>query len=282
MNDSKTVDTLKLLGIPEREAELYLQLVRHPEMTAGELHRLTGINRPRTYALLAGMVTRGLCQERVAGKHRYFTAVKPAQLLARLERELAYKQEQAAATLGQLDTLFNQSRQQDRALDFIEVIRNREQINQYFLTCNQQVESELLTFHRTPYAVTECNIYEEMMAADQESLERGVQFRTIYMMEEEHRYFLHLTMDRLRSSGDVSFRLADTLPIKMFIFDRKKVMLALSAVPGVTAEDFTMIAVEDPGFATACVSLFEFEWAKSMTEDEWIKKHGRPQQGSSD
>ncbi len=276
MKNNEILETLKELNINQREAELYLQLVSHPEMTAGELHRSTGINRPRTYALLSGMVAKGICRERVAGKHRYYAAVKPSQLLGRYEREITDKRNRTRQALEQLDKNFSETRQQDRALDFIEVMRNRDQINQRFLTCNQELEQELLTFHRSPYAVTECSIYEEMMQADRANLARGVKLRTIYMMEEEHRYWLHLTMDKLREVGDISFRLSENLPLKMFIFDRRRVMLALPSVPGVTAQDFTMITIEDPGFTTACVSLFEFEWAKSLNEEEWIDRHGRP------
>ena len=60
--------------------------------------------------------------------------------------------------------------------------------------------------------------------------------------------------------------------MKMFIFDREKVMLALPAIPGQTETDFTMLIVQDEGFTESCLTLFNYHWDNAFTLEEWAAR----------
>ena len=79
--------------------------------------------------------------------------------------------------------------------------------------------------------------------------------------------------ESLHDKGEQA-RFIHNLPLKMFVFDRKKTLIALTSVPGATGSDFTMIVIEDTDFAAACCILFDHFWEKAMTREEMIEELG--------
>jgi predicted transcriptional regulator len=265
----------------ERESKLYLALLERPEMTAAELHRISGVMRTKTYETLEHMVSMGFCQERVENKRRYFRAVQPAKLKEMLqqrwEKEHAWRKRASNKIFGVLDERFVNQNDHVRSLDFIEVIRSKEQIHRRYLEHIIASQSEVLTFNRSPYACVAPEVLKEQEKAGRENLERGVTTRSICMMEGEYWSWLKEHVARMGSTGE-EFRLSDRLPMKMFIFDREKVMLALPAIPGQTETDFTMLIVQDEGFTESCLTLFNYHWDRALTPAEWKKRVGSPRE----
>lgn len=274
MSDSDITNALTRLGVRESEARFYLELVKRTELTAGELHRLTGVNRPRTYAILTEMLSRGFVRERVAEKHRYYSAVPPLQLLERAEAELERQRRAARDTYGLLEDLFNQGREEEHGEDRVQVIRNKEQIQRSFLRLYREAREEVLCFNRSPYAVGDPGFHEEQQRAGEEGVSRGVRFRTLNMMEPEQLPWLYPGIKQLLAMGVREIRVVDELPVKMFVFDRRRVMLALPVVPGQPTGDFSMVLLEDPGFAAACILLFEGVWSRALSLEEWERQSG--------
>ncbi len=270
MSDKDITEALIGLGAREQEARFYLELVRRPELTAGDLHRLTGVNRQRTYALLNEMVNRGFCRERTGEKHRYYRALPPQQLLERLERELEQQRDRARRTYGLLEEIYSDNRSPEQSQDLVQEIRQPEQINAAFLRLNRETQSEILSFNRSPYAANDAGFHEEQLRVGDECLARGVHFRTLNMMEPEQLPWLYPAIKQLDARGDRDIRVCEYLPLKLFLFDRQKVMLALP----VASSDSGMqcLVLDDPGVAQAFLMLFEMEWAKALSLEEWQRQ----------
>jgi len=66
-------------------------------------------------------------------------------------------------------------------------------------------------------------------------------------------------------------RMIDKLPLKLYIFDEKYVLMTLNNSDS-DAPDFTMIAIEHPDLARANKMLFEYIWKDAMPYDEFAKK----------
>ncbi|MHC4941991.1 MAG: TrmB family transcriptional regulator [Planctomycetota bacterium] len=274
MADPKILSTLHKFGMTEREAKLYLAMLERKETTAAELHRISGVMRTKTYETLEQMVSKGYCLERVENKRRFFRAVRPAQLQdmfnRQWEHEQKWKQQTAEKIFGTLDKKFEQQ-PVDRSLDFIEVLRSMDQIHRRFLAEVKETEKEILGFNRSPYACLDPEVLKEQEKANFESLERGVVSRTVFMMEDEHWSWLEKHLYGAREAGE-EVRIIDSLPMKLFIFDRKRVMLALPAVPGQTVADFTMLVVEDAGFTESIYLLFDMFWNSAFTPEQWKQR----------
>jgi len=62
--------------------------------------------------------------------------------------------------------------------------------------------------------------------------------------------------------------------MKMYIFDQKRVMLALPAIPGQSETDFTMLIVEEPGFTESCMVLFDTYWDRASSFQDFKANDG--------
>ncbi len=270
MSDKDITDALIALGAREQEARFYLELVRRPELTAGDLHRITGVNRQRTYALLNEMVARGFCRERTGEKHRYYRAHPPQQLLERLERELAQQKDRARRTYGLLEEIYADNRDPESGGELVQEIRDPEQINAAFLRLNREAREEILSFNRSPYSSNDPGFHEEQLRVGEECLARGVRFRTLNMMEPDQLPWLYPAIKQIDERGDRDIRVCEYLPLKLFLFDRQTVMLALP----VASSDSGMqcLILSEPGVAKAFLMLFEMEWARAMSLEEWDRQ----------
>lgn len=82
-----TTETLQKIGLSEKEAKLYLTLLRHERMKPSELANLIKVSRPLVYSLAKGLLSKGLIAEDISTKTMYFTALPPSNL-SRLVDEL--------------------------------------------------------------------------------------------------------------------------------------------------------------------------------------------------
>jgi sugar-specific transcriptional regulator TrmB len=265
------IHTLQKFGMTEREAKLYMAMLEKQETTAAELHRISGVMRSRTYETLEQMVSKGYCHERVENKRRFFRATRPSELMDLFQRgwlvEQEWRKEASGDFVGTLESKFENLADSDQLIDFIEVIRSRDQIHQRYVAQIKAVTSEVLAFNRSPYACLDPAVLKEQEEAVLASLAKGVKTRTLYMKEAEHWAMLERHLSEIDGAGE-DFKIIAYLPMKMYIFDRKRVMLALPAIPGQSEADFTMLIVEEPGFTESCVVLFDVYWEKARTLEE--------------
>jgi len=83
----KLTDTLSKIGLSEKEARVYLQMIHLGEQAASVLSRHTGINRTSTYDILEALKVRGLVNTVQKKGRTLFKALHPSELLQYLERE---------------------------------------------------------------------------------------------------------------------------------------------------------------------------------------------------
>ncbi len=251
------------LGVSEREAKIYLALLNNTEANAGTLHRQTGISRPRTYSVLAKMVTRGLCIERRAGHNLYYRAVKPEDVLTSLRAH--WEEEYNSKSLNAEKVFSTLSEKHEdyssKIMDFLEVLKDSQQIHKRYLDLVYGCSDEIMSFIRPPFAASSQKMLNEQLEAQKTVLERGVRFRTIQALEEFRPSKSEDELLQPLASNDQGRRVT-RLPMKMFIFDRKKVMMAMPSnpFPGTAA---TMILIEDEGYLEFCIRSFETYWAEA-------------------
>jgi HTH-type transcriptional regulator, sugar sensing transcriptional regulator len=265
------IQQFKDLGIAERETKTYLALLERGESNANELHRITGLQRTKMYAVLSRMAVRGLCHERVEGRNRFFSAVDPNTVLDTLRNqwkiELAIRDKTATDILANLADSFK-NHESNKYLDSIEVIRNKMQIHRKYLTLMAQTKREVCAFNRPPFSVNSLPAMEEQFAAQEAANKRGVRNRTILIKGvtpiEDFEYPELDTLDEMR--------FAPSLPIKLFVFDARRVFMALpSALMDV--QDFSMVLIDDPGFATLAQIAFEQYWDNATPLTVLLDEH---------
>jgi HTH-type transcriptional regulator, sugar sensing transcriptional regulator len=252
------IQQFKDFGIAERETKTYLALLERGESNANELHRITGLQRTKIYAVLSRMVVRGLCHERVEGRSRFFFAIDPNTVLDTLRNqwkiEAAIRDRTATDTLTSLAESFK-DHISNSYLDSIEVLRNTTQIHRKYLSLMNSTEREVCVLNRPPFAATSLPAVDEQMAAQKRANLRGVRNRTI--LDRGLSPFEDYEYPALDELDDMRF--ANELPIKLFVFDAKRVFTAIPSAPG-DVRDFSMVLIDDVGFATIAQLAFEQYW----------------------
>jgi len=266
-DDSIILTKMVKIGFSEREVKTYLALLDWPGSSAADIQRLAQVPRSKTYEILEKMVARGYCTEWKEGGKKFYRATSPESLQKLLStqwtREIEKRQTIAQEVFDGLQARYRSTRLYQN-LEKIEVIRNKVQINRQYITLLSETRHSLDSFNRSPYACVEPDVLKEQEKESKRCLDAGVEIRTIYMREPEHWDWLYPSIQRSIEEGEIA-RIAEYLPLKMYISDGKKVMMALPMFDGSKDSDFTMVILEDAGVCDSYAMLFETIWATALT-----------------
>lgn len=81
------LETLRKIGFSEKEAKIYMQLIRLGAQPVSVISQKAGINRTTTYDIIESLTKKGLISSIKKGSATYFKALDPKNLLNYLERE---------------------------------------------------------------------------------------------------------------------------------------------------------------------------------------------------
>jgi HTH-type transcriptional regulator, sugar sensing transcriptional regulator len=265
-------EVLTKYGFSLSETRLYLEMLRKQEISAGELHRITGQSRPRTYELINQMVLKGFCQQRVEGRRKYYSAIKPSRLRALMQQKWDQEQKREEELFTKMDSVFDGGRDNSQSMDFIEVIRTKDLINHSFVTLVNEAQVLIQSFVCRPFS----GLTQENWHAQRDALEnanaRGVEVHAIYSTEDMETELLQRAHRATQQLDKSVVRFKSSLPAKMFVFDHKKVLLAIPSIPGEKVSDFTMMVLEDESNASVYSELFKVYWDGALEYNDWVSK----------
>jgi len=104
------------------------------------------------------------------------------------------------------------------------------------------------------------------------SIRRGVNFKTIYEIEDLGNQYLFESIETFAGAGE-EVRIADKLPVpfKMYIYDEKTVMFTLE--DKIDSESkLTALIIEHPDLAKGLKRVFNLYWQNSITFEDYKKK----------
>lgn len=100
--------TLILLGLKDKEVEVYLALMRLGKATPAQIAQITEINRATVYSVAKILLKKGLIQEDLAGSSRQLVALPPKELDILIDKErrrLKRKEELVEQAINELNDL---------------------------------------------------------------------------------------------------------------------------------------------------------------------------------
>lgn len=243
------------------EARSYLVLVGHPRFKALELAARAHVPRQKIYEVLDSLVEKGFAQV-VQEKTKLFSAVEPAlavpAYLSRkhklLEQELADQSRYASTLVEDLSNAYSEGQGERSTLDFLRIINEPAQAAAQYRRMLAEVSSEYLEFWRPPYAVDRLD--EQLV---RQALSRGVRCRLLLETgstgEDQRR------IAELEQAG-MEVRLADSLPMKLALFDCRQGLIALLD-PVITRPTWTSVLFDHAGMGEAMRGLFEDHWQRA-------------------
>ena len=253
---------LQQLGLNAYEARSYLVLVGHPRFKALELAARAHVPRQKIYEVLDSLVEKGFAQV-VQEKTKLFSAVEPtlavpAYLSCKrkaLEQELTDQSRAATALIEDLSDAYAEGQGGRGTLDFLRIVNEPAQTATQYRRMLAEVESEYLEFSRPPYAVDPLD--EQLV---KQARARGVRCRLLLeagSLDEAHRQ----SLDEYGQAG-VEVRLAQSLPMKLALFDCRQGLIALLD-PVITCPTWTSVLFDHAGLGEAMKGLFEDRWRRA-------------------
>lgn len=252
---------LQQLGLNAYESRSYLVLLGHPKFKALELAARAHVPRQKIYEVLDSLVEKGFAQV-VQEKTKLFSAVEPSLAIPgylgrkrqMLEQELTDNGRAGVALIDDLKALYLEGQGGRGTLDFLRIVSEPAQTAAEYRRMLSEVKREYMEFSRPPYAVDPLD--EKLV---KQASGNGVACRLLL----EAATLDHDHLQRLAdyATAGVQVRLADSLPMKLALFDVHHGMIALLD-PVITRPTWTAVVFHHEGMGEAMRGLFEDHWGR--------------------
>jgi HTH-type transcriptional regulator, sugar sensing transcriptional regulator len=252
---------LQQLGLNAYESRSYLVLLGHPRFKALELAARAHVPRQKIYEVLDSLVEKGFAQV-VQERTKLFSAVEPSLALpaymARkrqlLDQEMTDHGRASVALIDDLKSVYSEGQGGRGTLDFLRIVSDPAQTAAEYRRMLSEVRTEYVEFSRPPYAVDPLD--ERLVKQARLS---GVTCRLLLeagTLDDGHR-------QRLQdyASAGVEVRQAESLPMKLAVFDGRQGMIALLD-PVITRPSWTAVVFDHAGMGEAMTGLFEDRWRR--------------------
>jgi sugar-specific transcriptional regulator TrmB len=250
---------LTALGLTGYEARAYLALINRHRYTAAQLSRESGVPRQRIYDVLSGLTERGLVRA-LPGQVARYTAVDPASAIERLmadHRATFSRLEQTTARLvEELVPAWSQGRDETDPLDYVEVLRDREILSERIADIQAEAKQEILAMAKLPYLTSDDSAG---LATVRRLVEAGGCVRCLYERDVLDEPEMLADIRRYAAAGEDA-RIADGVPMRMWIVDGSRVVMSLRD-PLADSVSTTNILIEHPALALCLTYAFEAIWA---------------------
>jgi hypothetical protein len=252
---------LQQLGLNAYESRSYLILLGHPKFKALELAARAHVPRQKIYEVLDSLVEKGFAQV-VQEKTKLFSAVEPSLAIPgyltrkrqALEQELMDNSRAGSAMIEDLRALYSEGQGGRGTLDFLRIVTEPAQTAAEYRRMLSEVKGEYLEFSRPPYAVDPLD--EQLV---KQARVAGVACRLLLEaapMDDDHR---HRLSDY--TAAGVQVRIAESLPMKLALFDARDGMIALLD-PVITRPAWTSVVFHHEGMGEAMKGLFQDHWRR--------------------
>lgn len=184
------ISTLKLAGLNETEAKIYLACLEMGAVSAWEIYKKTGIKRPTCYAVLENLVSDEIAFKKNDGKRSIFTVIAPAKLLMTID----YRKNQFKKNLPLFEGLQSESKDKPK----IRIYEGFDGIQEAFRLGLEQPEgSEIICFG----AARNWHEYADLNRAyTAERVTKNINLRVLFATNPDKHLFLKMDHEELRQT----------------------------------------------------------------------------------
>ncbi len=267
---------LNELGLSVYEAKAYLALLERSSLNTADVSKISGVPRGRIYDVLDTLVKKGIASYK-PGKLKKYSAINidslRENLIASGRREWDNKEEniqKITLTLKKkLVDIYPEENKVTGPLDYIEIIKNPNQIHRKFIELFSKAQTEVLGFTKPPFTYATSEQIVEQRKTQIAAFNRNVIPRAVVQMPTEELIMSYFN-DELSSTEefiegrtrDLDTRFVDELPVKLFVFDQEVCFFALED-PIKTKTSLTMLVTKHEAMAKSFKLLFESVWEKA-------------------
>lgn len=246
------VRPLEALGIDDAEERVYRALLDHRTVTADEVAKALSLSPRMAQQLLDSIEAKGLVSHSAESARRYI-ATPPGLAVEALISQRQAVLERARSVIPELQEQALASANTHERAELVEVITSRAALGQILIQLQQTLKTESLCFQRAPAF---------FLDGPNQGIPADVRSRTIpRTISDESFLALPGAMESLRFAVKMGeeTRIFPTLPIKMFIADRRTAIVSLS----ISDRGSPALLVRAPPLLEAFHALFEHIWERS-------------------
>ena len=267
--NNKFVNSLRKLGFSERQAKIYSALLKKIDASITDLQKISGVPHNKVSEVVNYLLREGYCNEKKIGNRRYFNIVSPKSSLNRVLKNMEKNLAESQNITNEMEEIFNNSDDIKEPFEYIEVFHGNS--NQQFCNLVSNSEDEILSFTKPPWVASTPE--EEKMQGDVQNayFKRKGTMKTIYEIKSSEEHDVISVLERDGKAGE-QCKISDNLPIKMYIFDRKSLLIA-DISPLSQTNELRMVLIKQQTIVNAFIALFDFFWQQSMDVESWKEKH---------
>lgn len=267
------VEQLLEIGFSEYEANVYLALIMGDKLAASEICNLAGVPKGRVYGVLASLMEMGMCIM-IPGSVKRYQALPPDLAFSVLceKRRLAQEAEELKTMKlsKQLSALYEEDENLDPEFDSVSIYTSPITIAKKFYEMIDKTEAIHRSLCKPPYLVIQ-SIDEVAPKSGSviEALQRGVEFRTIYELEEEDVENFSYICEYFHSQGE-KVRIIKKLPIKLAIMDSSIALFTMHH-RYFKRNKFSCMFIENSDLIVALTDLFDYYWSIATDYTDFVK-----------
>ena len=261
------------LGLTDYESKGYLSMLSKQTFTASELSKISGIPRTRAYEVLQRLVQKGICVE-ILGKIKKYTAVPPEIAISRLleyqKAEFTIKENLAKSVFPILKKQYTENITNQDPLDYIKLYREPNQVSQQYINLIADSQREILVFTKPPFSKSADRL-KQQNTEEIKAIKRNVTYKALYEIDinDKNTVWKFKQINSVAKAGGES-RIIEELPLKMAIFDERKVIFAMEDYHP-TKNLYTSLVIEHRALAKSLKIIFNTLWHKSQDYHDFLE-----------
>ena len=270
-NDNNILAGLIDIGFSERQAKVYLVLYKKPDANLADLQKLTGIRQDKLGEVLNNLINEGFCSEKKIERRRCFSITNPKTSITHAIKKMEKRLENSYKLATNLEEMYQNVDENKEPFEYIEIFHGNDNIHYHYCELVKNSKKEILSFTREPFAFHTPEKKKEQENVINDFLKRKGNVKTIY----EKKLFLNnpAIVDIVENElVEDEVRVTDNLPLKMFIFDSKTLLIA-DAAPLNISNELRMVLIKQQTIINAFVELFNYFWQQSMDVNTWKAQH---------
>jgi sugar-specific transcriptional regulator TrmB len=207
------------------------------------------------------------------GKVQKYSAANPVVLGDKLENRIEEEYNEQKKTINKailvlkkkFDYKLTNGANNENFPEFIQILKNRDQIHRKKIQLCAEAETEILGFSKPPFATMGKKLLKGLNDAFEDVVSRGVKLRSIHQLpaSKANRISLFKWINKNYEPESEELRLSEDIPTKVAIFDSKIVLITLE-YPILGENLLTGLLIKHPGLARGQKEMFESYWNKGI------------------
>lgn len=266
-NGSPYVRTLVEIGMTEREAKVYMALLKRQTAMVAELQRDSGVPQSKMYETINSLVRGGFISEKREGRIRSFNIVDPRITLFSGFTDLERRLKESISLKSGFEEMYLQGDNITEAYEYIEIVRGMDNVHHRYVNLLKNAKKELRNFFRPPFVYYREGIRKEQVDAYLEFVERGGQGPFVMELNQDSPAWMVEELENDPDSKD-HLRICEKLPIKMTIFDGETLLISEFDEVGMD-EELSMTVIKQRTTVKGYMALFDFFWDQGLKYEDW-------------